>query len=300
MSKSAPFQVENIFDDKEAKMKTYPMITLFVLAMFVAVLAGCASPGTPAPPTSEPTNTPTALPATATATIVPPTTVAPTAAPPTPTFVPTPTIIPVTSGPVRIDFAAGTTSTDVVGELQPGQTQDFVVGASAQQPLMVSTSSFHNDVTFSVKGLTDGKTLLDASQKLSSWQTMLTVTQDYLIRVSAGASTEKFTLNVILPARITFAAGAVSVKETGKTVGGRVVSYILRASANQTMNITLDAPNTSALLSVYGFQDGQPYLRSAAGSQTFNMKLPATEDYVIQVVPNAGQIADYSLDITIK
>ena len=270
--------------------------------IFILVLAGCAAPGTAAPtpvvPTLKPINTPTALPATATA--VSPTAVPPTTVPPTSTFVPTPTVIPVTSGTVRIDFAAGTTSTDVVGELQPGQMQDFVVGAMSQQPLMVSTNSFHNDVTFSVKGLKDGKILLAASEKLSSWQTMLTVTQDYMIRVIAGATTEKFTLNVNLPARISFAAGAISVKETGKTVGGRVVSYILRADANQTMNIALDALNTSALLSVYGFQDGQPYLRSAVGSQTFNMKLPATEDYVIQVVPNAGQEANYSLNITIK
>jgi hypothetical protein len=165
---------------------------------------------------------------------------------------------------------------------------------------MVSTGSYNNDVTFSVTGAKNGQVLLDGSQKLTSWQTMLTETQDYLIRVYAGASAENFTLNVITPARITFAPGAVSATEVGTTPGGLVVSYILRASINQQMDITLDAPNMSALLSVYGYQDGQPYLRSAAGSQTFSMKLPATQDYVIQVVPNAGQVANYSLNITVK
>ena len=129
---------------------------------------------------------------------------------------------------------------------------------------------------------------------------MLTETQDYLIHVYAGASAENFTLNVITPARSTVPLGTVSATEIGTTPGELVVSYILRASINQQMDFTLDAPNMGALLSVYGYQDVQPYLRSAAGSQTFSMKLPATQDYVIQVEPNAGQVANYSLNITVK
>ncbi len=276
---------------KNAKFKILTVLTVTTLTVL-----GCGALSTPVPtlafPTSAPTDTPTIVP---TATTIPPTPEPPTAIPPT--SVPAPTSIP---GAVRINFAAGATAGIVNGELQPGEVQNFLVGASAGQPLMVSTGSYNNDVTFSVIGAKDGKTLLDASQKLTSWQTMLTETQDYLIRVYAGASAENFTLNVITPARINFAPGAVSATETGTTPGGLVVSYILRASANQQMDITLDAPNMSALLSVYGYQDGQPYLRSAAGSQTFSMKLPATQDYVIQVVPNAGQVANYSMNITVK
>lgn len=230
-----------------------------------------------------------------TPTVVPQTAVPSTSVPPTAVLAPT--TIP---GAVRINFATGATAGTVEGELQPGKVQKFLVGALANQPLIVSTGSYNNDVTFSVSGLKDGKTLLAASQKLTSWQTMLTVTQDYLIQVYAGASTENFTLNVITPARINFEPGTVSVTETGTTSGGLVVSYILRANVNQQMDITLDAPNKDVLLSVYGYQDGQPYLRSAAGSQTFNRKLPATQDYVIQVVPNAGQVVSYTLNITIK
>lgn len=270
--------------------------TLTVLTVTALTMLSCGVLSTPVPtlavPTLAPTDTPVIAP---TATTVPPTHESPTAVPPT--SAPAPTSIP---GAVRIDFATGATAGVVSGELQPGEVQNFLVGASAGQPLMVSTGSYNNDVTFSVTGVKDGKTLLDASQKLTSWETMLTESQDYLIRVYAGASTENFTLNVITPARIDFTPGAVSTTETGTTPGGLVVSYILRASANQQMDITLDAPNMSALLSVYGYQDGQPYLRSAAGSQTFSMKLPATQDYVIQVVPNAGQVVNYTLNITVK
>ena len=281
------------------KLTKFKMLIVLTLTIVIVLACGVLSVPVPTPafPTSAPTDTPMIVP---TATAVPPTSEPPTAVPPTvipPTSVPAPTSIP---GAVRIDFATGATAGVVTGVLQPGEVQNFLVGASAGQPLMVSTGSYNNDVTFSVTGAKNGQILLDASQKLASWQTMLTETQDYLIRVYAGASTENFTLNVITPARITFDPGAVSATETGTTPGGLVVSYILRASVNQQMDISLDAPNTSALLSVYGYQDGQPYLRSVVGSQTFSMKLPATQDYVIQVVPNAGQVANYSLNITVK
>ena len=276
---------------KNTKFKTLTFLTVTALTVL-----SCGVLSTPVPTLAMPTSAPTDTPVIAsTPTIVPPTPEPPTAVPPT--SAPAPTPIPRA---IRINFATGATAGVVSGEMQPGEVQNFLVDASAGQPLMVLTGSYNNDVTFSVTGVKDGKTLLDASQKLTSWQTMLTETQDYLIRVYAGASTENFTLNVITPARIDFAPGAVSVTETGTTPGGLVVSYILRASANQQMDITLDAPNMSALLSVYGYQDGQPYLRSAIGSQTFNMKLPTTQDYVIQVVPNAGQVVNYSLNIVVK
>jgi hypothetical protein len=43
------------------------------------------------------------------------------------------------------------------------------------------------------------------------------------------------------------------------------------------------------VLSFYGCQDGQPYLRYVVEQNTFSMVLPATEDYIIQVVPRGGE-----------
>ncbi|HMN63121.1 MAG TPA: hypothetical protein PJ988_22330, partial [Anaerolinea sp.] len=152
---------------------------------------------------------------------------------------PSPPAATASAAEVRIQFAAGATSGVVEGNLQPGQTQDFVLTAAAGQPLIVMTGSYNNDVTFSVSGKKDGKVLLPASQKSTSWQTLLTVSQDYLIHVIAGATTENFTLNVITPARIQFATGADNIVEKGSTPGGFVVSYILRAGLNQRMTISL-------------------------------------------------------------
>ena len=275
------------------------MIVISILAM-AAVSCGIQSSSAPTPIATQvvPTESASPTPVIVTET---PVTVQPTSVPATavPTSTPLPSATNV-SGEVRIVYAAGATSGSVEGVLEPGQTQIFLVRAEAGQPLEVSTGSLNNDVTFSVTGVTDGKTLLSAAQKLTSWQTMLTVSQDYRITVYAGATTENFTLDVITPARIKFAAGAVSATEKGITPGGRIVSYILYALANQQMDINLTTTNNDALLSVYGFEDGQPYLRSAAGSNTFSMKLPATQDYVVQVVPMAGTEANYTLTITIK
>ncbi len=196
---------------KNAKFKILTVLTVTALTVLACGMLSAPVP-TPAFPTLAPTDTPAIVP---TATTMPPTPEPPTAVPPTvipPTSVPAPTSIP---GAVRIDFATGATAGVVTGELQPGEVQNFLVGASAGQPLMVSTGSYNNDVTFSVTGAKNGQILLDASQKLASWQTMLTETQDYLIRVYAGASAENFTLNVITPARITFDPGAVSATEIG-------------------------------------------------------------------------------------
>lgn len=275
---------------------------IITISILVMVAAGCGSQGSsaPTPVVTQAVPTATASPAPVIITETP-ATVQPTVIPATevPTLIPLPSSTSE-SGEVRIVYAAGATSGSVEGVLEPGKTQIFLVRAEAGQPLEVSTGSLNNDVTFSVTGVTDGKTLLSSSQKLTSWQTMLTVSQDYKIEVYAGATTENFTLFVITPARIKFAAGALSATEKGITPSGQIVSYILYALANQQMDIRLDSANNDALLSVYGFENGQPYLRSAAGSKTFSMKLPSTQDYVIQIVPMAGMEANFTLNITIK
>lgn len=214
--------------------------------------------------------------------------------------VPTHTSAPAANNAVRVKFATGATSGIQDGQLQAGQAQSFLVGAAAGQPLMVSVNSLNNDVTFSVTGVKDGSVLLSAAQKLSSWQTMLTATQDYLIQVYAGASTENFTLSVITPARISFDPGAVSAKLSGSTPGGLNVAYVLRASVGQKMKLDLSTLDSNAVLSMYGYQDGQPYLRYVVEQTDFEFTLPATQDYIIQVVPRAGGVANYILTVEIK
>ena len=215
------------------------------------------------------------------------------------TAVPAPTRTRLPAG-VRINFATGATAGIVEGQILQGQVKDFVLGAAAGQPLILSVDSPNHDVTLSVTGQSDGVVLLPASKQLSSWQTMLTKTQDYLIQLGGAAGTENFTLNVATPARVSFEPGAISAQRIGFTAGGLVVSYVLRANAGQKMTLKLDAPDGNAVLSVYGYQDGQPYLRYVAEAVSFDMSLPASEDYIIQVYPRAGAVARYTLYMQVK
>ena len=288
-------------------MKTNPRPLLFAISLVALTLFACGL--TSPTPTTVPGLMETMVAGTLQAMASPTAAILATDEPPlaTVTMAPTKASLPTnTSAPavvgaaVRIKFATGATSGIQEGQLQPGQSQRFLVGAAAGQPLMVSVNSLNNDVTFSVSGVSDGRVLLAASEQLGSWQTMLTTTQDYLIQVYAGAKTENFTLNIITPARIKFSPGAVSAKLSGATVGGLNVAYVIRANAGQKLKLTLTAPKNDAVLSMYGYQDGQPYLRYVVEQTAFDMTLPATQDYIIQVVPRAGAVADYDLTVEIK
>jgi len=256
--------------------------------LFVLLLSGCNLPTTtPATPTFI-FPTLTAIP-----TLNQPTAIPPTSTP----ILPTPT---TKSPAVRIKFATGATAGIEQGTLQPGELQDFVLQAGQSQPMIVMADSPANDMALGIVGKSTGSTLLEASKKWTSWEGILPATQDYLITVSAGVKAENFTLTIIIPSRITFSQGATSTSVSGSTPGGLVVSYVLYALANQTMSVSLNVPPNSAALTIYGFEDGQPLLRSALNITTWSSELPVTENYIVQVVPNAGQVVNYAMTITVK
>ena len=66
------------------------------------------------------------------------------------------------------------------------------------------------------------------------------------------------------------------------------------------MDIQLTPDSGTAALTVWGFSDGQPYIRHITGSTTFNMQLPSTQDYIINVVPYADQVVDFTLEVEVK
>jgi len=200
---------------------------------------------------------------------------------------------------VRVDFEAGATSDIVTGRVGAGQLVSYLVGAAAGQPMLVSLDSVDRDATLSVSGVDDGAVLLDAAKRRTSWRAMLTATQDYLVQVHGGARTEGFSLSVTTLARITFAPGGTSAVRSGSTPGWRVVDYVLRADAGQRLILNLNASEGKAVLGVYGYEDGQPYLRFLTEQTSFEMTLPATEDYIIQVVPQAGKIVRYRLEVRV-
>jgi hypothetical protein len=165
--------------------------------------------------------------------------------------------------------------------------------------MIVMVNSLSTEITLSIKTQA-GATLLNAAQNTSNWQGILPGTQDYYLTLTGGSTTENFTLTVEVPARIQFAPGSISATRSGQTAGGYIVSYALYAKAGQKMTVKLSGTAGQAALSIYGFSDGQPYLRAVVEATDFNFILPATQDYMVEVVPRAGQVINYTLKVTVQ
>jgi hypothetical protein len=185
------------------------------------------------------------------------------------------------------------------GNIQPGQTVDYILGAAANQPIILLLDSTNQDATLSVSEV-NGTVLLDAAKKFNTWQALLPDSNDYTVRVIGGATVENFTLTIKIAHRINFASGAVTATVNGSTVSGYVATYAIYCKSGQTMTLALNAPANSAHVDVFGLAYGQLLLKESANATTWVGSLPSTQDYIIEVVPNAGQVLSYSLTVTVR
>ncbi len=283
-------------------------LRLCLSLLIVAASAACIAPGF-AVPTTPPDTVGTIVAATMAAITPAPTE---TPLPPTPTLAPlilptssvptqpigAPTIIVVPAA-TRISFLTGATTGVVSGPIQPGQTINYVLQAAQGQPMMVDVGSLNSDVTLSIK-TQGGTSMLNASAGRTSWQGSLPQTEDYYLSVHGGATTENFTMTVSIPSRIKFQEGADTAKVSGQTVAGYNVAYVLFALKGQKMRVELDGLSSTAALSIWGWNDGQPYVRAASEKSSFSFTLPATQDYIVQVVPQAGSTVRYVMVVKIQ
>ncbi len=205
------------------------------------------------------------------------------------------TVVPAT----RITFLNGASVGVVSAPIAPGQVQNYVLDAFQSQPMFVYVASASNDVTVSIT-TENGATILPAADKKNSWQGALPQNGDYYLTIHPGSATENFTLTVTVPWRIQFSQGANSATVSGDTVAGYDVSYTIFAAQGQTMKVHLDQISSKASLAIYGFSDGQNYLRSADGQRGYQFQLPATQDYIIVVVPMPGLVVNYILTIQVQ
>jgi len=281
---------------------------IFTLAILLALSACSLKPTQPVFPNGFPTALPTlpiiitppagATPDSATPTAAISTTTLPTA----PAAKPTSTIPASTfqaASALRISFDAGATASDVTGSLPPAGATWYVIGALQGQTMILSLSSANDNTTLEVTD-PSGNSLGRPTRPDTAWSGVLPASGDYLVKVfTEGASPSNFDLSVTIPQRIVFETGGISSTVDGSVGANHITNYLARASAGQTMTVTLSAPANSAAITVYGLQDGQPLVRAASGATSWSGKLPATQDYMIDVV-SSGSRADYSLKITIK
>ncbi len=258
------------------------------MSLALTLLAGCNLPLAPAA-TPTPSPTPISVLPQATSTPIPPTA--------EPTVAPTPTATSTPSA-VSIAFSTGTTAGVEKGTIQPNQVQAYSLSAQESQPMILLLASTHNDVYLGVLN-PDGSVLLDPAKKWTNWQWLLPKTGTYTIQVFGGATSEDYTLTAKVAARVKFAAGASSAALNGSTPNGYVISYALACKANQTMTVSLNVPASSAYLDIFGLASGT-ILSPASKATTWTGTLPATEDYIIEVIPNNGQVVNYTLTVTVQ
>jgi hypothetical protein len=157
--------------------------------------------------------------------------------------------------------------------------------------------SLNNDVTLGVFE-PDGTMLLNPANKSTNWQGALPLTGLYTIKVIGGATVENYALTIKIAQVVNFVSGATSITLNGTTTNGYLSSYAFNCSAGQTMTAVLNVPSSIAYLDIFGITTGT-LLSDSAQANSWTGVLPQTEDYVIEVIPNNGQVVNYSLTVSV-
>jgi hypothetical protein len=199
----------------------------------------------------------------------------------------------------RLSFASGATSTYVDGTINRGQTLNFLLRALAGQTMLATVYSPASNVYLGIVGLSDGIPLMRTAVAGTQFTGNLTATQDYQISLFSPDQRSTYTLQVIIPARIQFAPGAISANVDGRVIGGSTNHYLLRANAGQTMSVTIFSPRNDLFLTIYGMQDGSPLVRSVSGAASWSGVLPGSQDYFIEVV-STGDTSNYTLQVIVQ
>jgi hypothetical protein len=199
----------------------------------------------------------------------------------------------------RIEFASGATSATVEGRIAGGATDAYLLRALQGQWAEVSIYAAKSDVVLEIYGVADGQPLLRSAMRRTTWAGVLPATQDYGIKaVSTGGNTT-YTLQVIIPQRVTFASGATAASAQGTLTARETHNYLLRAMAGQTMTVTITSPRNDVLLEIYGISDGSPLVRVPIGVSTWTGKLPGTQDYAIKAV-SVGAATSFKIQFVVK
>ena len=197
--------------------------------------------------------------------------------------------------PERISFARGATSGAVEGELAAQQSHEYILGAQAGQLLEVAGDP-DGELQLIIYGV-DGTVLRSGRGEGASFRGQLPRTQDYLVVVRAGSRAVSYSLNVMIPQRISFERGSVSGSVNGWAGAHGSQYYVLRALKGQEMQVRVVSDENVQLI-VYG-ADGTVLKSGMSEGSRFSGELPSTQDYIL-VVRAGARAAAYTLKATIR
>ncbi|WP_420628806.1 hypothetical protein [Candidatus Leptofilum sp.] len=197
----------------------------------------------------------------------------------------------------RIQFGPGETSATITGQLDTQGVDIHVLTALAGQQMVVTLTVPDEQTRVSVQ---DGAGNYLYGQVASTlWQGELAESGDYVIRVIGGETAVNYTLQVIIPQRITFAPGATSAIIEGNVAAYEADDYILTAQAGQTMRVAITSPNANVILTIVG-ADGIPLVNgNMSGATNWQGELPATQDYTIRAI-GTEEPNTYTLTVSIE
>lgn len=209
----------------------------------------------------------------------------------------------------EISFKQGGTYAFAQRSIKAGALYTYKLQALAGQTMILCIASPENDVFLaSVKGIQGGQQLIPQNAHIGSWTGTLPQTQNYQITLTTDNPDTYYFFTIELPANIHFKPGTYSAVLDGhieeydlspSESGNTHVTYLVYASAGQTMDVKLLSPNIDALsLAVYGQQDGQVYQHYEVKNSGYYSILPVTQGYYLKVVSVRPPI-DFTLEITI-
>jgi len=201
------------------------------------------------------------------------------------------------AGGGNIVFPPNTTAAVMQGTINPGQFIAYTVQASQYQAMTLKVESTNKDVTLEVYD-PSGTLAFDPAKMYANWQWQLPQTGLYTIKLVGGAYTETYTLTTKVAKSFAFPSGTHTITLYGTNHGGLIQSYAIKLSTGEKLTVSLDVPSTKAYLDVFGVQTGA-VLSFSAHASSWTGTLPATQLYVIEVIPTGGYLMSYGLTVSV-
>ena len=218
----------------------------------------------------------------------------------TPRPTPTPLATPILGTPentVRVGMPNGATSALIDGQINPGETQSFAVRGYQGQPMLLQLEP---STGTSLSMMSQGGTFFIRPGVTDNWRGVLPQAGVYYLGVYGGAAPTAFRLTVTLVNRVVFKEGETKSTVVGRTPNGTTSALSVFGLKGAKIVLTLSGTGTEAAISIEGFADRKTYLDASADKRSFTLVAPLTQDYIIQIVPDAGATTNYVFDVDVQ